>query len=68
MIKQHFDDIDKIYDHFDKVIPKDVSYALIPGVNSIFKIDDKEIAKLIIDIVVDNYNDHFNDIYLPYTD
>lgn len=53
---------------FDKKLPEDVSYVLLPSISSIHFSSDNEIVKLFIDAVINAYNDHFNDIYIPYTD
>lgn len=68
LIMEHMDDVDKAFKDLEKKLPDRTSYAIIPGVDSIFRTNNKELLKKMIDLIVEAYNNHFNDIYLPYTD
>lgn len=51
---------------FRKKIPSSVDFALLPYVKSIESSTNKDLIKLFIDTVIQTYNNHFNEIYLPY--
>ena len=68
LIMEHMDEVDKAFKDLEKKLPDRTSYAIIPGVDSIFKTNNKELLKKMIDLIIEAYNNHFNDIYIPYTD
>lgn len=53
---------------FENKLPEGVNYVLLTGISCIRKLKDKEAVKLLIDVAVKRYNEHFNDIYLPYSE
>lgn len=67
-IMGHMDEVDKAFKNFEKKLPDNTSYAIIPGVDSIFRTNNKELLRRMIDLIIEAYNNHFNDIYIPYTD
>lgn len=53
---------------FKRKIPAGVNFALLPSVKSVSIYSNQEICRLFIDNLIKKYNEHFNDIYLPYQD
>lgn len=68
LIMEHMDEVDKAFKDLEKKLPDNTSYAIIPGVDSILRTNNKELLRKMIDLIIEAYNNHFNDIYLPYTD
>ena len=60
--------VGKIMNKFEEKLPSDVGCAILPNVGSIWKSNEQEMIKLFLNIAINNYNAHFNDIYLPYTE
>lgn len=53
---------------FEKKLPENVGIAFIPSIDAIVNSSDRDVIKLFIDDIIDEYNKHFNEIYLPYTE
>ena len=68
LIRERMEEVDQAFKEFEEKLPDKASYAIIPGVDSIFKTNNKELLKKMIDLIIEAYNNHFNDIYLPYMD
>ena len=65
---ESIDELDAALKKFEKKLPPDVTCVLLPSIKSIHFSSDNEIVKLFIDAVVNAYNTHFNEIYVPYVD
>jgi len=68
LIRERMEEVDQAFKEFEEKLPDKASYAIIPGVDSIFRTNNKELLKKMIDLIIEAYNNHFNDIYLPYID
>ena len=53
---------------FENKLPEGVNYTFLTGISYIKKLKDKDAAKLLIDLAIKRYNEHFNDIYMPYSE
>lgn len=60
------EDLESAFKKFEKKLPPDISYTLLPTIRSIVNTSNQDICKLFIDSTIKVYNEHFDDIYLPY--